>query len=448
METMTNPPGADLNAPYDIVIVGSGPAGWTAAVYAARANLRTLVLAGQQAGGIPGGQLMLTTEVENYPGFAEGIQGPELMDRMRRQALRFGAEPVEEDVTGVDFSGRPLTLWAGERAYRGRAVILATGASARWLGLPSETRLRGRGVSACAVCDGVFFRDQDVAVVGGGDTALEEALHLTRFARTVTVVHRRDALRASEILRDRARAKPKIAWALSREVAEVLGDERVEGVRLRAPRTGEEETLPVRGVFVAIGHRPNTDPFRGQVALDAEGYVVATRRTETSVPGVFVAGDVRDRRYRQAITAAGEGAMAALDAEEFLTGEIRTDWAATAPVGDGEAAADGAPVRIRDARVGNDGALPVQPPKIVVYTTSWCPYCREAKRYLEERGLPYEEIDIERTPGAAERVERWSGGYRTVPTFDAAGRIIVGPDLAALEEALRSATRDDALVPA
>ncbi|MHB8576717.1 MAG: thioredoxin-disulfide reductase [Dehalococcoidia bacterium] len=311
------------DASADVVILGAGPAGWTAALYAARAALRTRLFSGYQ----PGGQLTLTTEVENYPGFAHGVLGPELMEQMRAQALRFGAELVDDQVTRVDFSRRPLSVFCGERAYAGNAVIIATGAAALWLGIDSEERLRGHGVSSCATCDGFFFRNQEVAIVGGGDAALEEALHLTRFATRVTVVHRRDTLRASKIMQQRARANPRIAWALEQQVVEVLGDQVVDGVRLRNTRTAAESVLPVQGLFVAIGYRPNTELFAGQLALDTGGYIVTRRHTATSISGVFAAGDVCDRRYRQAITAAGEGCKAALDAEEYLTGESWTNAA-------------------------------------------------------------------------------------------------------------------------
>ena len=308
---------------YDVLIIGSGPAGWTAALYASRANLKTLVFTGLQGGG----QLMLTTEVENYPGFSEGIMGPELMHQMREQAVRFGTELVEDDVTRVDFSKRPLTAWVGDEPYHGKAVIVATGASALWLGLESEERLRGRGVSSCATCDGFFFRGKEIAVVGGGDTAMEEATFLTTYAEKVTIIHRREGFRASKIMLDRARANPKIEWALHKQVVDVLGENGVDGVRLRDTRTGEESTLPVQGLFIAIGHKPNTELFKGQLAMDEQGYLLTTEHTASNVPGVFVAGDVRDHRYRQAVTAAGEGCMAALDAQEYITGEIWTDWA-------------------------------------------------------------------------------------------------------------------------
>lgn len=324
------------NKQYDVMIIGSGPAGWTAAIYSARANLKTLLFTGLQAGGTPGGQLMITTEVENYPGFANGIQGPELMNEMREQAVRFGTELVEDDVTRVDFSGRPLTAYTGEgddeEAYQAKAAIVATGASALWIGLESEEQMRGWGVSSCATCDGFFFRNKEIAVVGGGDTAMEEATYLTTHASKVTVIHRREGLRASKIMQDRARKNPKIDWALNKEVVEVLGKPGpgaggVNGVRLRDTQTGEESTLPIQGLFVAIGHRPNTEIFKGQLDMDEAGYLVTTTHTASNVPGVFVAGDVRDHRYRQAITAAGDGCMAAIDAQEYINGEIWTDWA-------------------------------------------------------------------------------------------------------------------------
>jgi len=313
-----------MNDIADVVIIGSGPAGWTAAIYATRANLKTKIFTGMQLGGTPGGQLMLTTDVENFPGFEDGILGPELMSRMTNQAKRFGAVVIEEDVIKVDFSQKPFQITSGYEGYEvqtsAKAVIIATGASALWLGLEGEERLRGRGVSSCATCDGFFFRGKNVAVIGGGDTALEEAHYLSGLAKSVTVVHRRDELRASKIMQDRARANPKISWALGNHVEDVVGDERVEGLRVRHAETGETQTIPVDGVFVAIGHRPNTEIFKGQIELDDQGYVVAKHHTQTNVPGVFVAGDVRDHRYRQAITAAGEGCMSALDVEEYLAG--------------------------------------------------------------------------------------------------------------------------------
>ncbi|MGI8477033.1 MAG: thioredoxin-disulfide reductase [Thermomicrobiales bacterium] len=409
----------------DVIIVGSGPAGWTAALYAARANLSTILFTGLQAGGSPGGQLMLTSEVENFPGFEDGILGPELMANMRRQAERFGVRVVEDDVVRVAFGARPLQVFTGDEsaqtAYRGKSVVIATGASAIWLGLPSEQRLIGRGVSSCATCDGFFFRNQEIAVVGGGDSALEEAIYLTRHAAKVTVVHRKETLRASKIMQDRARANPKIEWMLGREVAEVLGDENVRGLRLRRA-DGNEEELAVSGVFVAIGHRPNTDLFRGVIDMDEAGYIVATEHTATNVPGVFVAGDVHDRRYRQAVTAAGEGCKAALNAEEYITGEIWTDWS----FGDGPTVG-----------AGSESAAPrTTQPKITMYTTGWCPDCRAAKSYLTRLGLTWSEVDIEQTPGAADLVERWSGGFQTVPTFDIDGRIVVDFDREALDLAL------------
>ncbi len=300
----------------DVIILGSGPAGLTAAIYAARANLRPLVLEGSQ----PGGQLMLTTEVENFPGFAEPVLGPELMQRMRQQAQRVGAEFVAEDATSVDFRSRPFRVRASNgEAYEARAVIVATGARPRMLGLASEAKYLGRGVSTCATCDGFFFRGKRVVVVGGGDTAMEEALYLANLAEKVQVVHRRDQLRASRILQDRAFRHPKISFVWNHVVDEILGeDSRVTGVRLRHTHTGETQELATDGVFVAIGHIPNTDIFRGQLELDPAGYVVLTRGMMTSVEGVFAAGDVHDHTYRQAVTAAGFGCQAAMEAERWL----------------------------------------------------------------------------------------------------------------------------------
>ncbi len=300
-----------------LVVVGSGPAGLTAAIYAARANLAPIVLAGSAAGG----QLMITSDVENYPGFPEGIQGPELMARFREQAERFGSHIVDVDVETVDFSGRPFRLWARGVEYRAESVVIATGASAIWLGLESETRLRGRGVSACATCDGFFFRDKEIAVVGGGDTALEEATFLTRFASKVNLLHRRDEFRGSKIMVERAAAHPKIQIHTNTAVQEVLGDTRVEALRLRDTATGEERTMAADGLFVAIGHKPDSEVFRDWLDVDEKGYLLVSDYTETKIPGVFVAGDVHDHRYRQAVTAAGDGCRAAIDAERWLEAE-------------------------------------------------------------------------------------------------------------------------------
>jgi thioredoxin reductase (NADPH) len=298
-----------------VLIVGSGPAGYTAALYAARAELEPLVVAGLQSGG----QLMLTTEVENYPGFPEGITGPELMEVFRKQAERFGAQVIPEDATQIDTSQRPFRVKTAERCYTADALILATGASARWLGMESETRLRNQGVSACATCDGALFRGKPMAVVGGGDTALEEALFLTRFATKVTVIHRRDELRASKIMAERGKANEKIEFAWNSVVDEILGDDCVSGVRLRDVKSGETHELPVEAIFIAIGHEPNTELVRGQIELDDVGYVkVETGTTRTTVEGVFACGDATDPTYRQAITAAGTGCMAAIDAERWL----------------------------------------------------------------------------------------------------------------------------------
>ena len=300
---------------HELIIVGSGPAGYTAAIYAARAQLAPLVFEGSQFGGA----LMTTTEVENYPGFADGIMGPELMEQMRSQATRFGAELRSEDVESVSLEGEIKSVTAHGVTYRSRAVILAMGAAARYLHVPGEQKLLGRGVSSCATCDGFFFRDQDIAVVGGGDSAMEEATFLTRFARSVTVVHRRDEFRASRIMLDRARNDPKMRWRTNAEVVEVLGDGSVSGVRLRDTRTGEESVLDVSGMFVAIGHDPRSELVRGVLDVDDAGYVqVDAPSTRTAIAGVFACGDLVDHTYRQAVTAAGSGCAAAIDAERWL----------------------------------------------------------------------------------------------------------------------------------
>jgi thioredoxin reductase (NADPH) len=308
-----------------LVIVGSGPAGLTAAIYAARANLEPIVIAGSA----PGGQLMLTSDVENYPGFPDGIQGPELMAAFRAQAERFGARLIDVDIDRVDFSERPYRVWARGTEYRGQAVVIATGASALWLGLDSETRLRGRGVSACATCDGFFFKDREIAVVGGGDTAFEEATYLTRFATKVHLLHRRDTFRASKIMVDRALAHPKIEVHPNVAVEEVVGADKVRGVRLKDTRTGDLSDLDVEGLFVAIGYEPNTAAFRDWLDVDEKGYLVVRDETRSKIDGVFIAGDVHDHRYRQAVTAAADGCKAAIDAERWLEAQGITE-AATA----------------------------------------------------------------------------------------------------------------------
>ncbi|MCZ7527823.1 MAG: thioredoxin-disulfide reductase [Acidimicrobiia bacterium] len=314
-----------MNDVRELVIVGSGPAGLTAAIYAGRANLHPLVIEGLAAGG----QLMLTTDVENYPGFPDGILGPELMTRFREQAARFGAELVTADADEVDLSERPFRVRVGGTEHRAHAVIVSTGASARMLGLDFEQRLLGHGVSTCATCDGFFFRDHDIAVVGGGDSAVEEALFLTKFARSVTVIHRRDELRASMILQERAFADPKISFRWNTVVEDAVGDSKLERVLLRDVETGERSELAVTGLFVAIGHTPNTGLFAGQLAMDGAGYLVTEPgSTRTTVEGVFACGDVQDHVYRQAVTAAGSGCMAAIDAERWLAARAH---AATAP---------------------------------------------------------------------------------------------------------------------
>jgi thioredoxin reductase (NADPH) len=335
--TATVPPSTDSSTQQatdtrhrKVAIIGSGPAGLTAAIYAARANLEPIVFAGNA----PLGQLMITSDVENYPGFPAGVQGPELMQLFRDQAERFGTTLIDRDVTKVDFSERPFRLCIGADEYQADSVIVATGASALWLGIPSEEAFRGRGVSACATCDGFFFRDREVAVVGGGDTALEEALFLTRFASKVTMLVRRDQFRGSKIMQDRAFAHPKIDVRWNSEVTDVFGEMTVNRLGLRDTQTGEASDLDVQGLFVAIGYRPNTELFRGQLDLDPRGYCKTAEDgdTNTNVEGVFVAGDVHDHRYRQAVTAAGDGCKAAIDAERWLEsiGEVErttaTNW--------------------------------------------------------------------------------------------------------------------------
>jgi thioredoxin reductase (NADPH) len=308
----------------NVIIIGSGPAGLTAAIYTARANLSPLVIEGEPSSTSdqPGGQLMLTTEVENYPGFVDGIMGPELMLNFRSQAARFGAEFLTARVTSVDFSERPFKVFVGDDEHRAHSVIVSTGAQSLMLNLPAEDRLIGHGLSTCATCDGFFFRDHDIAVVGGGDSALEEALFLTKFARKVTVVHRRDELRASKIMQERAFKNDKIEFLWNHTVVDLKGETKLEGARIRHTLTGEESDLDVTGLFVAIGHRPNTDLFRGILDMDETGYLDTHDGTRTNIAGVFACGDVQDHVYRQAITAAGSGCMAAIDAERWLEANL------------------------------------------------------------------------------------------------------------------------------
>ena len=306
------------NEVREVIIIGGGPAAFTAALYSARANLNPLVIEGFAWGG----QLMITSDVENYPGYPDGVLGPEMMQDLRRQAERFGTEFITDDVTKVDFSERPFRVWVGEDEYRGEAVIVTTGANARQIGLESEKKFQGRGVSYCAVCDAAFFKEREVVVVGGGDSAMEEATFLAKFATKVTVVHRRDTFRASPIMVDRAHANDRIEFMLDSVVEEVLGDDAVTGVVIRNVKTDERVEIPTDGFFVAIGHDPNRALFRGQLDMDEAGYIETRgKTTETNVPGVFAAGDVQDHVYRQAVTAAGSGCMSALDAERFLTAQ-------------------------------------------------------------------------------------------------------------------------------
>ncbi|MCC7012174.1 MAG: thioredoxin-disulfide reductase [Planctomycetes bacterium] len=300
----------------DVIIIGSGPAGYTAAIYTARANLKPLLFEGMQ----PGGQLTITNDVENFPGYPEGVMGPAMMEDFKAQAARFGTEIIFEQVIKIDFSKRPFTLWTDFNEYQARAVIVCTGASAKMLGIESEGRLMGHGVSACATCDGSFFKNKNVLIVGGGDTAMEEANYLTRMCAKVTIVHRRDEFRASKIMVERARANPKIDWLLFKEIVEVLAGPKgkVDSVRVKDTRSGEMSVIPTDGVFIAIGHKPNTEVFQGVLAMDEVGYLTVHQGTYTSIEGVFAAGDVCDKTYRQAVTAAGMGCMAAIDAERWL----------------------------------------------------------------------------------------------------------------------------------
>ncbi len=321
----------ESGATRDVVILGSGPAGLTAAIYSARADLRPLVLEGEPSSTSdqPGGQLMLTTEVENFPGFANGVLGPELMVSMRAQAERFGAEIVTERASKVDLASAPFSIWIGDRdapepTLKARTLIVATGARSLMLGLENESRLLGHGVSTCATCDGFFFRDKRIIVVGGGDSALEEALFLTKFGDSVTVVHRRKELRASKIMQDRAHRNEKIAFRWDSVAVDVLGNEHVTGLRIKDVNTGEESDLPADGIFVAIGHAPSTELFAGQLEIDEAGYLVSREGTKTNVPGVFACGDVQDHVYRQAVTAAGSGCMAAIEAERYLSSFAQT----------------------------------------------------------------------------------------------------------------------------
>jgi thioredoxin reductase (NADPH) len=311
----------------NVIVIGSGPAGFTAALYAARANLEPLVLKGLEAGG----QLMLTTDVENYPGFVDGVMGPDMMEAFEKQAARFGSEILPVHVTSVDLSSRPFTVTAGDQRWQAKTIVIATGASAKWLGVPGEDTLRGRGVSACATCDGFFFRDRELVVVGGGDTAMEEATFLTKFASKVTIVHRRDTFRASKIMQDRVMDHPKIEVIWNATVDEILGEDAVTGVVVRDAVTDERRELATDGVFIAIGHTPNTALFGDQLALDEGGYVLVDEpRTTTSIEGVFAAGDVTDTIYKQAVTAAGQGCKAAIDAERFLEEQRHTAGVASA----------------------------------------------------------------------------------------------------------------------
>lgn len=302
------------NTISDVIIIGSGPAGYTAAIYASRANLKTLLFSGNE----PGGQLMITTDVENFPGFKNGIQGPELMKEMEDQAKRFGTEIINSEATRVNFKKNPFEISANNNSYFGKTCIIATGARAQWLGLESETRLKGKGISACATCDGFFFKNKDIIVIGGGDTAMKEALFLTKFVKSIKILARRDVLRASAIMIERVKKNKKITFLFNSEVKEFIGKEKLEGIKIINNKTKKEEILTIEGAFLAIGHKPNTEIFKSQIEIDENGYIVRKNNSQTSVEGVFASGDVHDHRYRQAVTAAGYGCEAAIDAMRYL----------------------------------------------------------------------------------------------------------------------------------
>lgn len=299
---------------YDAIIIGSGPAGLAAAIYTSRANLKTLIIGGD----LPGGQLMLTTDVEDYPGFSKGIQGPDLMKEMMEQAKNMGAELITGNATSVNFSQKPFTIYSGNKKYKTRTVVIATGASAKWMGIESEKRLIGKGVSACAVCDGAFFKDKDIVVIGGGDTAMREAIFLTKYAKSIKVIHRRDKLRAFPILQDRAFENKKISFVWDTVTEEFLGEKMLEGINVMNVKTGKTSIIKCQGAFVAIGHKPNTDFLKGHIKLDKKGYILTKDEVKTGVPGIFAAGDVHDIKYKQASTAAGSGTKAALEIDSFL----------------------------------------------------------------------------------------------------------------------------------